>query len=101
MKCEMCNFQELPDNLEKLVIQAETCGRDICKPAKVVWREGQMTLTLEPQENEPEFKVEIRQVPPAPEPPIFVPRVVEPEVTVMVLETTNRNRKRTKEENDD
>ncbi len=100
MKCEMCNFQESPDNLEKLAIQAETCGRDICKTAKVVWREGQMTLTLKPQENELDFNVKIKQVPPAPEPPIFAPKLGDPDVTMMVLETTNRNRKRTKEEND-
>ena len=47
-----------------------------------------------------QFKVEIRQVPPAPEPPIFIPKFGDPDVTMMVLETTNRNRKRTKEENE-
>jgi hypothetical protein len=74
MKCEMCNYQEKPDNLQRIVLQAETCQIRLCRKAKVVWRDGQMTLTTSPQENENIFEVEIQDVPPAPVPPISVPR---------------------------
>jgi hypothetical protein len=94
MKCEMCNFQETPDNLEKLAVQAETCGTPTCKTGKIVWREGQMTLTMLPTSDEMVFDVEIRDVPPAPEPPILLPKK-SPEdldVTMMALETTSRSK---------
>jgi hypothetical protein len=102
MKCEICNFQEIPDNLEKLAVQAETCGTPTCKTAKIVWRDGQMVLTLTPQDNEPLFEVEIRDVPPAPEPPILLPKTSSEEldVTMMALETTSRSRKKDQGEHD-
>jgi hypothetical protein len=74
MKCEMCNYHEKPDNLQKIVLQAETCQLRLCRKAKVVWRDGQMTLTMTPQDNETVFGVEIKDVPPAPVPPISIPR---------------------------
>jgi hypothetical protein len=72
MKCEICNFQETPDNLNRLVNQAETCQTRLCRKAKVVWREGQMTITLSPQANETEFDVVIRDMEDAPPPPVVV-----------------------------
>jgi hypothetical protein len=70
MKCEICNFQESPDNLEKLAVQAETCGNPTCKTAKIVWRDGQMILTTSPTSDEMIFDVTIRDLEPAPPPPI-------------------------------
>jgi hypothetical protein len=102
MKCEICNFQENPDNLEKLAVQAETCGNPTCKTAKIVWRDGQMTLTMSPTSDEPTFNVEIRDVPPAPEPPILLPKksAEELDVTMMALETTSRSKKKDPGEHD-
>jgi len=55
-----------------------------------------MVLTLTPHDSEPLFEVEIRDVPPAPEPPILLPKVLteELDVTMMTLETTSRSRKK-------
>ena len=102
MKCEICNFQEIPDNLDKLKIQAETCGNPTCKTAKIVWRDGQMTLTLSPTSGEPTFNVEIQDVPAAPEPPILLPKTSSEEldVTMMALETTSRSKKKGLDEYD-
>jgi hypothetical protein len=72
MKCEMCNYQQTPDNLQSLVNQAETCETQICKTAKIVWRDGQMTLTTSPTSDEHEFNTPIRDLP-SPEIPVGGP----------------------------
>ena len=61
-----------------------------------------MTLTMSPMSDEPTFNVEVRDVPPAPEPPILLPKTVSEEldVTMMALETTSRNRKKDPGEHD-
>ena len=61
-----------------------------------------MTLTTSPMSDEPTFNVEIRDVPPAPEPPILLPKVSSEEldVTMMALETTSRSRKKDPGEHD-
>ena len=61
-----------------------------------------MTLTMSPMSDEPTFNVEIRDVPPAPEPPILLPKTSSEEldVTMMALETTSRSRKRDQGEHD-
>ncbi len=61
-----------------------------------------MTLTMSPTSDEPTFNVEIRDVPPAPEPPILLPKVSSEEldVTMMALETTSRSRKKDPGEHD-
>ena len=61
-----------------------------------------MTLTMSPTSDEPVFNVEIRDVPPAPEPPILLPKVSSEEldVTMMALETTSRSRKKDPGEHD-
>ena len=55
-----------------------------------------MTLTMSPTSDEPTFNVEVRDVPPAPEPPILLPKTSSEEldVTMMALETTSRSRKK-------
>lgn len=78
----MCNYQEKPDNLQRIVLQAETCQIRLCRKAKVVWRDEQMTLTMTPQENENVFEVEIQDIPPAPVPPISVPRHLKPKTII-------------------
>jgi hypothetical protein len=72
MKCEMCNYQQKPDNLQMLVNQAETCERKICRTAKIVWRDGQMTLTTSPMSDEMTFNATIRDLPAAEPPPLPV-----------------------------
>ena len=102
MKCEICNFQESPENLQKLATHTETSGNPLCRTGTVVWRDGQSVLTLSPKENEHVFQVEFRDVPPPPEPPIFVPTFYEPDVSVMALETTsNRKRPKDRHQHDD
>ena len=61
-----------------------------------------MTLTMSPTSDEPVFNVEIRDVPPAPEPPILLPKTSSEEldVTMMALETTSRSRKKDSGEHD-
>ena len=61
-----------------------------------------MTLTMSPTSDEPVFNVEIRDVPPAPEPPILLPKksAEELDVTMMALETTSRSRKKDPGEHD-
>ena len=61
-----------------------------------------MTLTMSPTSDEPTFNVEIRDVPPAPEPPILLPKTSSEEldVTMMALETTSRSRKKDPGEHD-
>ena len=61
-----------------------------------------MTLTMSPTSDEPVFNVEIRDVPPAPEPPILLPQTSSEEldVTMMALETTSRSRKKDPGEHD-
>ena len=61
-----------------------------------------MTLTMSPTSDETVFDVEIRDVPPAPEPPILLPKVLteELDVTMMALETTSRHNKKQEGEYD-
>ena len=61
-----------------------------------------MTLTMSPTSDEPTFNVEIRDVPPAPEPPILLPKksAEELDVTMMALETTSRSKKKDPGEHD-
>ena len=61
-----------------------------------------MTLTMSPTSDEPTFNVEVRDVPPAPEPPILLPKTSSEEldVTMMALETTSRSRKKDSGEHD-
>jgi len=70
MKCEMCNYHHKPDNLQMLVNQAETCENRMCKTGKIIWRDGQMILTASPTSDEMIFDVTIRDLEPAPPPPI-------------------------------
>ena len=51
---------------------------------------------MSPTSDEPTFNVEVRDVPPAPEPPILLPKVLteELDVTMMALETTSRQNKK-------
>ncbi len=53
-----------------------------------------MTLTMSPTSDEMVFDVEIRDVPPAPEPPILLPKKTAEELDVMMmaLETTSRSK---------
>lgn len=51
---------------------------------------------MSPTRDEPVFNAEIRDVPPAPEPPILIPKATSEEldVSMMALETTSRSRKK-------
>lgn len=72
MRCEICQYQETPDNLNRLVNQAETCPSRLCRKATVVWRDGQMTMTLNPQPSETKFDAVIRDMEDAVPPPVVV-----------------------------
>lgn len=101
MKCEICNYQQTPDNMKMLETQASVCPSPLCKMGTVVWRDGQLTLTLNPAENEHVFNATIVEIPPAPEPPVVPPSSAEPQVTMMALETTRRSKMQNRDRNDD
>ena len=101
MKCEICNYQQTPDNMKMLENEASVCPSPLCKTGTVVWRDGQLTLTLNPAENEHVFNTNIVEIPPAPEPPILEPSSSEPNVSMMALETTHRAKKRTDRDRND
>jgi hypothetical protein len=101
MKCEICNYQQTPDNMKMLETQASVCSSPLCKTGTVVWRDGQLTLTLNPAENEHVFDAKIVEIPPAPEPPVVKP-VQELQVSMKALETTHRAKvNRDRDRNDD
>jgi len=57
---------------------------------------------MAPTSDEPTFNVKIRDVPPAPEPPILLPKKTaeELDVTMMALETTSRSKTKGPDEHD-
>ena len=90
MKCELCLFQEKPDNLHKLTVHLETCSHEQRLKASAVWRNGEVTATLNPLEEEMKFPMEIRDLPDPEVPSVVVPKVYTPDVVQMSLEPTKR-----------
>lgn len=92
MKCELCQYQEKPDNLPKLATHLETCPAENSTKATVVWRDSQITATMNPLENDMKFDVVIRDLPDPEVPPVVVPKTYEPNVQMMSLETIKRSK---------
>jgi len=90
MKCELCTFQEKPDNLNKLATHLEICPAENSTKATIVWRDAQITATMNPLENDMKFEVEIRDLPAAEEPEIVTHTFYEPQVEVAVIDNRVR-----------
>jgi hypothetical protein len=97
MKCELCQYQETPDNLPKMLTHLETCESPMRLEAKILWRNSEVTATLKPEEGEHIFDARVRDLPDPEEPPIVVHKSYEPDVQMMSLETIKRGGSQTQE----